>query len=105
MVAPFCYTSTCNCLLFNFWLEKTLIPKLKAEQVLIRGNATFHKLQTTHEPIKKAGCEILFLSPYSPDSNPIETFWANFKKIVAASLSKFSTLAQTIDYSFSSICQ
>ncbi|KIC73648.1 hypothetical protein DB42_BV00350 [Neochlamydia sp. EPS4] len=74
MVAPFCYTSTCNCLLFNFWLEKTLIPELKAGQVLIRGNATFHRSQTTHEPIKKAGCEILFLSPYFPDLSPIETF-------------------------------
>ncbi|KIC76540.1 hypothetical protein DB41_FR00060, partial [Neochlamydia sp. TUME1] len=32
-------------------------------------------------------CEILFLPPYSPDLNPIETFWANFKKIVAANIS------------------
>jgi putative transposase len=81
-----------------------LIPELKAGQVVIMDNATFHKSQTTHELIKEAGCEILFLPPYSPDLNPIETFWANFKKIVAANLNKFSTLAQTIDYSFLSIC-
>ncbi|KIC77143.1 hypothetical protein DB41_CX00090 [Neochlamydia sp. TUME1] len=56
-------------------------------------NATFHKSPTTHELIKKAGCEILFLLPYSPSFNPIGTFWANFKKIVAANLNKFSTLA------------
>lgn len=80
-----------------------MIPELKAGQVLIMDNATFHKSQATDELIKKAGCEILFLPPYSPDLNPIETFWANFKKIVAANLSKFSTLAQTIDYSFLSI--
>jgi putative transposase len=63
-------------------------------------NATFHKSQTTHELIKKVKCEILFLFPYSPDLSPIGTFWANFKKIVGANLNKFSTLAQTVDYSF-----
>ncbi|MBS4169996.1 hypothetical protein NEOC95_000715 [Neochlamydia sp. AcF95] len=29
------------------------------------------KSQATHKLIKKAGCEILFLPPYSPDLNPI----------------------------------
>ncbi|MBS4170878.1 MULTISPECIES: transposase [unclassified Neochlamydia] len=100
ILAPFCYTDTCHSLLFNFWLEKILIPELKVGQVLIMDNATFHKSQATHELIKKAECEILFLPPYSPDLNPIETFWANFKKIVAANLSKSSTLAPTIDYFF-----
>ncbi|KIC72107.1 hypothetical protein DB41_KU00030 [Neochlamydia sp. TUME1] len=82
--------------MFNFWLEKILIPELKARQVLIRDNATFYKLQTTHELIKKAGCEILFLPPYSSDLNPIETFWANFKKIVAANLNKFLLLLKPL---------
>ncbi|KIC71470.1 hypothetical protein DB41_BB00040 [Neochlamydia sp. TUME1] len=69
-----------------------MIPELKTGQVLIMDNATFYKSQATHELIKKAGCEILFLPPYSPDLNPIETFWANFKKIVAANLSSTTSL-------------
>jgi isftu1 transposase len=32
--------------------------------------------------IGKAEFEILFLHPYSPDLNPIEKFWANFKRRV-----------------------
>ncbi|WP_349305295.1 transposase [Neochlamydia sp. AcF65] len=91
-----CYTGTCNSLVFNFWLEKKLIPELRVGQVLIMDNATLYKSQATHELIKKAGCEILFLPPYSPGLNLIETFWPNFKKIVAANLSTSSTLAKPL---------
>lgn len=55
--------------------------------------------------IEKAGCQLLFLPPYSPDLNPIETFWANFKKKVLNSLSYFSSLADTIDQTFLSLCE
>ncbi|WP_350339541.1 transposase [Candidatus Rhabdochlamydia porcellionis] len=36
--------------------------------------------------IKRARCEVLFLPPYSPDLNPIEKFWAHFKKRVKEAL-------------------
>gem|GEM_PF-5210440 len=40
---------------------------------------------------------------YSPDLNPIEIFWANFKKVIQSNLEKFKTLAQVIDFSFSAV--
>ena len=66
-------------------------------------NATFHKSQDSQELIKKAGCRILFLPPYSPDLNPIERFWANFKKTVQSNLEKLKTLTEAIDFSFLSV--
>jgi transposase len=42
-------------------------------------NATFHKSERTAQLIEDAGCELLFLSPYSPDLNPIEKLWGNIK--------------------------
>src|SRR5437764_4580254 len=36
---------------------------------------------------------------YSPDLNPIEVFWANFKKMIQNNLGKFKTLAEAIDFS------
>lgn len=79
IVAPFCYTGTCDSILFNFWLENFLLPSLGSGYTLIMDNAAFHKSEDTKILIKNAGCELLFLPPYSPDFNPIEKFWANLK--------------------------
>lgn len=48
--------------------------------VLVMDYATFHKTQRTYRLIEDAGCELLFLSPYWPDLNPIEKLWANIKR-------------------------
>lgn len=100
ILAPLCYTGTCDTRLFNVWLKDFLIPELKPGQVVIMDNASFHKSQESQRLIEEAGCKILFLPPYSPDFNPIETFWANFKKIVHTNLKKLKTLAEAIDFSF-----
>lgn len=103
--APFCYTGTCNTPLFNTWLEKICIPELEPGDVLILDNASFHKSKTTIEMIQNAGCEVLFLPPYSPDMNPIEKFWANFKRRVKEVIKAFSSLAEAIDHTFLEMCQ
>lgn len=87
-------------MLFNFWLRDFLVPELRPGQVVIMDNATFHKSKESLNLIEKAGCKVLFLPPYSPDLNPIEIFWANFKKVVRTHLETLKTLAQAIDYSF-----
>ncbi len=104
ILAPFCYTGTCNTDLFNAWLEQILVPELKAGQVIILDNASFHKSKATIEIIKKAGCEVLFLPPYSPDLNPIEKFWANFKRNVKEVLNLCTNLAEAIDQTFLKAC-
>ncbi len=82
IIAPFCYQGTCNTDLFNTWIEKILLPELKEGQVVIMDNASFHKSEKSRLLIEGAGCKLLFLPPYSPDLNPIEKFWANFKNMV-----------------------
>jgi len=57
-----------------------------------------HKRQK--ELIESAGCRILFLPPYSPELNPIEIFWANFKKLIRNNLERIKNLSQAIDKSF-----
>lgn len=80
-----------------------MIPELKVGQVVIMDNASFHKSHESQELIQKAGCKILFLPSYSPDFNPIEIFWANFKKKVQTNLETFKSLAAAIDFSFLSV--
>jgi transposase len=103
ILAPFCYKGTCDTQLFNMWLKDFLIPELKPGQVVIMDNATFHKSEESQRLIKEAGCRILFLPPYSPDLNPIEIFWSNFKKMVQSNLEKLTALAEAIDLSFLSV--
>jgi transposase len=100
ILAPFCYQGTCNTQLFNTWLKDFLIPELKPGQVVIIDNASFHKSEESKRLIEEVGCKLLFLPAYSPDLNPIEIFWANFKKMVRTNLEKLKTLAEAIDFSF-----
>lgn len=100
ILAPMCFQGTCNTLMFDAWIEQFLMPVLKPGQVVIMDNASFHKSKKTKELIESAGASILFLPPYSPDLNPIETFWANLKKKVRCYLEKLKNLSDSIDFAF-----
>jgi transposase len=100
IIAPMCFKGTCNTELFNVWIEQVLTPELKPGQVVIMDNATFHKSHKTKELIESLGCRLLFLPPYSPDLNPIEKFWANFKAKIKSIIVNFNNLSDAIDYVF-----
>lgn len=67
--------------IFESWLAQDLIPKLPSSSVIVMDNAAFHKRITTIELIEYSGHILLFLTPYSPDLNPIEHKWAQAKAI------------------------
>lgn len=100
IIAPFCYKGTCDTRLFNFWLTNFLLPTLTPGHIIIMDNATFHKSEKTRQLIENAGCQLLFLPPYSPDLNPIEKCWANMKSNIKKVITQFLTLAEAIDYVF-----
>jgi len=100
IIAPFCYKGTCDTALFNFWLANFLLPTLTPGHILVMDNATFHKSEETRKLINTAGCQLLFLPPYSPDLNPIEKFWANLKNKIKKVMTQFSSLADAVDYVF-----
>jgi isftu1 transposase len=100
IIAPFCYTGTCDSHLFNFWLVNFFLPTLGPGYTLIMDNAAFHKSELTKTLITNARCQLLFLPPYSPDLNPIEKFWANLKAKIKKIIGKFETFAEAIDAAF-----
>lgn len=89
--------------LFNYWLKNFLVKDLKPGQIIVMDNATFHKSEATQRIINSAGCELLFLPPYSPDFNPIEKFWANLKRKIKNSIANFKSLAEAINNAFQRI--
>jgi hypothetical protein len=72
LIAPFTVEGACNRMVFETWLESCLLPLLEAGQVVVMDNATFHKGGRIEQLIQDAGCQLLYLPPYSPDLNKIE---------------------------------
>ena len=70
-----------NGAVFKAWLAQDLLPKLTTSCVVVMDNATFHKVDGISELIEKAGHQLLYLPPYSPDLNPIERKWAQVKAL------------------------
>lgn len=52
------------------------------KSVLVMDNASFHHSARIKEMCSRAGVELVYLSPYSPDLNPIEEFFAELKTFV-----------------------
>jgi transposase len=83
------------------WVEKFLLKNLKKGQVVIWDNASFHKSKKVEKMLENVGCRLIFLPPYSPDLNPIEHFWANFKRWLKNHISTYDTLWDAIVAFFS----
>ena len=80
IIAPLQYEGTMNGTLFVYWFEHILLAEVSAGAVIVMDNATFHRKKVLHHIAEKADCFLIFLPPYSPDLNPIEHFWAWFKR-------------------------
>ena len=76
LVAPLTFLGSCNRGVVERWLEEVLLPHLKPGMVLVMDNASFHKGGRIRELVEAAGCQLLYLPPYSPDLNPIEQCWS-----------------------------
>lgn len=97
LIAPVTFEGACNRTLFESWVEQQLLPVLKAGQVVILDNASFHKGGRIEELIKSAGCDLIYLPPYSPDLNPIERCWARLKNYIRKALVRGEGLRQSVD--------
>jgi transposase len=79
LLAPWVFQGSCNTEVVDIYFAKVLLPALPPGSVIVLDNARFHQSPTTQKLAAAAGCQLLFLPPYSPDLNPIEHLWAAFK--------------------------
>lgn len=75
------FDTNINSDVFSLWLTHDLIPKLPENSVIVMDNASFHKRSDMIATIHDQGHGIEYLTPYSPDLNPIEHKWAQVKAI------------------------
>jgi transposase len=69
-------------IVFEAYIEKVL-PSLWHGQVMVMDNLlSAHKGERARELLESAGCELLYLPPYSPDFSPIEEAFSKLKGLL-----------------------
>ena len=76
---PFVYKGSMNGFLFAQYIIECVIPTLKPYDILIMDRLSSHMMPIISEMVEHAGANVLYLPPYSPDFNPIETFFSQVK--------------------------
>ena len=70
---------------FEAFIAQELGPKLWKHATVVMDNAKIHQGEMVRELIEKAGAQLIYLPPYSPEFSPIENFWliceSNLKKM------------------------
>jgi transposase len=66
----------------NIPRARVLAPALPPGQVVVLDNLSAHKGGRVKEIVESAGCELLYLPPYSPDLNPIEQAFSKVKGLM-----------------------
>ncbi len=75
------YSVTINADVFLVWLAQDWLSKLPLNSIIVMANASFHKPADSQQRIEQARHPVALLPPYSPDLNPIEHKWAQFKAL------------------------
>ena len=70
--------------IFLAYVEQVLCPVLRPGDVVIMDNLSAHKVAGVRALLHRAGAELIYLPPYSPDLNPIEKAWAKLKQSLRA---------------------
>jgi len=100
VLAVKCYAESTTGDFFEDWFENELLSRMPGGYTFIMDNAAFHRRKKLEGIAKKYGSSLLFLSPYSPDYNPIEKVWANMKKGLVDIIPKHETLEESILFYF-----
>ena len=88
VVAPMVVNGPLNGESFAQYIESSLVAELKPGDIVVMDNLPVHKSQRVADAIRACGCTLVFLPPYSPDFNPIESMWSKIKTILRAAAAR-----------------
>ena len=60
-------------------------------------NTLFHKKEVLQNFAGRYSQTLIFLSPYSPEYNPIEYTWSTLKSNVAGCVHRYGSVSQALD--------
>lgn len=67
---------------FEAFVFNKLVPQLWKGACVVLDNSTIHQGDEIQAAIEAVGAKLVFLSPYSPEFNPIENLWSKLKSIL-----------------------
>ncbi|XGV94380.1 MAG: transposase (plasmid) [Leptolyngbya sp. BL-A-14] len=67
---------------FKQFVSARLVPKLWPGAVVVMDNLKAHKVEGIEQMIEAVGARVVYLSPYSPEFNPIEHLWWQLKSFI-----------------------
>ena len=101
VIAQFCYKNITTAEFFETWFKDLLLKQVEKGCTIIMDNASFHRKKALKKLVRNTGVKLLFLPPYSPDFNPIETEWANMKHALVDLLPNNKTVEDAVYQYFS----
>lgn len=102
LTAPLVVDGPMNGELFLAYVKQQLTRTLKTGDIVVMDNLPAHNVSGIREAIEAVGAQLIYLPPYSPDLNPIETLFSKLKSLLRAASKRSiaeleSTLAQCLD--------
>ena len=82
IVAPLVLDGPINGIAFQAYVDQVLVPELEPGDIVVMDNLGSHKGAGIRAAIEAAGASLLYLPPYSPDFNPIESAFAKLKAML-----------------------
>ena len=82
LTAPMVLDGALNGEYFLAYVKQQLVPTLQPKDLVLLDNLSSHKVAGVREAIAKAGAEVWYLPPYSPDFNPIENLFSKLKALL-----------------------
>jgi len=76
VLAPWILEGAMDTVAFEAYVESELAKTLRRGDIVLLDNLSAHKSEKARRMIEARGARLVFLSPYSPDFNPIELCWS-----------------------------
>jgi transposase len=102
-LAPLVVDGAMTSELFLAYVERVLIPELKAGDVVVLDNLNCHTQKAVRQALQAAGCRVEYLPAYSPDLNPIEMAFSKLKRLLRKAAERtveglWATLGRLLDH-------
>lgn len=81
---------------FKVYVRECLVPELWPGAVVVMDNLPAHKVEAIAPLIEAVGARVMYLSPYSPEFNPIEHWWSQLKAFLRQFSPTTSTMVDTL---------